>query len=137
MGIGNLGNNTFIRKWRWTISTEFDGHLFPETFVRVSQKPEVKNLFSDNICSVTFYEIGTEIFKNFYGSWIPYACDSYKHKVGIGWLKLYDGCGCLLETWTMSGLKIIEFDDMYVGEQLDLKVNLEYKTATWKSKSAF
>lgn len=58
--------------------------------------------------------------------------DGYK---GVGELKLYDGCGGLLETWTLNGLRPTEINFGYLDyssvEECDVEIAWKYDSVVY------
>jgi hypothetical protein len=111
MGLGALGSSTCIkRKFRWSLTglDKDDNIVIPEIFVKVTKRPTLQieeteiNYLSKKTwipgkaewesMYVTIWDIDTE-------KWEAFPLENIDSLL----LKLWDGCGSLLETWELSG----------------------------------
>lgn len=127
-------NTIFKRKWRWTFQgvDKNNNPVFPEHFVKMSHRPAFPYKavgdvngghleFEPGEVSITQYHTMYEEkgearrkFEEIYGR---------EKEVVAGRVKLYDGCGDLLEQWdflevkmTLNPLSEIDDDDHIVAE---------------------
>lgn len=127
MGLGLLGSSEvrFIRKWRYTIEFHHDSKIIVEPrFVKVEKRPALC-VPSERELSVIYY--GVEATESDNISIVGKVEDVTAH------LKLYDGCGCPLEQWDLSGIKIVKFE--FDGYQLN--INLSYNVCMYKNLTIF
>lgn len=143
----------FKRKFRFTIEGDLPGGKLEQTFVKVAARPQIdieeteinflanktwvprKTLWEE--MTVTVFEGGTE---NTFKTIMPSVCESGgdyppQEKLGTFKVKLYDGCGCLLETWELHDAFIpkIRFGELdYSSSEIaDFELQIRYKTITY------
>lgn len=167
IGALGFKNIIFKRKFRYTfIITNICGnasHFVPESFVRVAARPnldidEVEINFlnaktwipgkaSWQTINVTYYDVATTGNKPLF-DWLASVYNftdpinlqmgsSRNDYAATGILKLWDGCGALLETWILNDLwpKSINFGDLdYASSDMcDIELTLRYSSVIYQS----
>lgn len=149
----------FKRKFRWTLEGTLDGKRFDPLFVKVAARPTFDieeteiNFLNDktwipgksSFDSITFtvFEIGrhSEFLAALADALSPEnaveAADGKKCDLK---LCLYDGCGQMLESWSMkdswvTNLKFGELD-YSSSDETDLEIQVRYKGVVYKSETA-
>jgi hypothetical protein len=167
MGIGNLGfsNLIFKRKFRFTFELEgiCGSQKVPKHYVKVAARP---NLNVDEVevnflnattwipgkakwetMPVTYIDVATAEMASLY-NWLASVynfTDPIKLQMGsqrkdytaTGILKLWDGCGQLLETWTMEDVwpTSVNFGelDYSSSEEVTIELTLRYSNVKYKN----
>jgi len=141
---------TFKRKYRWTIQAELPGGKIEEMFVKVSARPswepsgEHQNIPGKTewkSIAFTAYEMDATDKDRFWNVVESNHCvcmlDCPTEKLGNYTLKLYDGCGCLIESWLLKDAYIYLINFMEYSESssepIDIELNVNYKNAEWKN----
>jgi len=129
MDLGMLGQVRFIRKYRWTITAELPLFKIPETFIRLSKRPiedaggitstfyDVIDIFSKikGFETLGLSSTGLVLDKSKYNKTNNYWLKKNQSKFyGTVDLKLYDGCGVMMETWHLDGayVKGVAFSEL-------------------------
>lgn len=139
MGIGTIGSNMVIkRKFRWTLEWE-DAKSYkliaPESFVRVTARPnmtfeETEILHGSSKhwipgksgweeMTVTYLDTTHDEGGALFLYWVAQqyqrgSSQPVKIDPALATLRLYDGCGCLMETWLLENAIVtgIRFGDL-------------------------
>jgi len=141
----------FKRKFRWTISGQLNDCVLTETFCKVSTRPSLVNKDEEkkedwipgkqkeDSISVTLYdptndkveEIGV-IFREFYDDENKETFELKEGVFGTFELKLYDGCGTIMETWTLNDavMSALNFGD-FNGNDFNIEITIKYHWQTW------
>ena len=150
MGIGELSGIKYTRKWRWLVEVkdEQGNEVLSPQFVKVHSRPVLPDLEETEInflsaktwipgksaydhVTVTYYGADSSMSESLY----DLACRTpEKHTV---YLKLYDGVGVLLETWTLENASLStinwgDLDEASVGD-LDLECTWIYSEVKYDS----
>lgn len=137
MGIGSIGTSEirFIRKWRWTFSasSEYDGQTIEtqEAFVGISGRPTPCGTIT-----CTYFDIGnnndlTPMFS--IASHAYKAFDNEKQHPINGTLKLYDGCGVLMESWDMElFMTAVNFAELDHSSTSTVDLEITYRVGQFK-----
>lgn len=162
LGIGKIGDSTPIirRKHRWTISGEFPNHSIPEAFVKVTSRPQLrieeeeiaKNVWIPgktkwDTITTTHYEVSEEHSSELFGMLSTFwegveNTDEYDpekdtEKHGTITLKMYDGCGSLLERWDLLQVcpKAINFGDLDFSsnDEVVLEITWAFQEARYEN----
>ena len=166
MGIGELGNPRTIikRKFRWTLEFDADNFYVPPSFVKLASRPNI-NIEETEInylnaktwipgkatwetINVTYYDVAGSENVDLW-SWLatvynfldrgnnPTQASMRSDYAAIGTLKLYDGCGKDLETWTLEDCwpQAVNFGglDMASSDDVNIEVTLRYSNAIFKN----
>lgn len=156
MGIGNLGfsNLVFKRKFRFTFELQdiCGGQSVPKHFVKVAARPqididEVELNFLNAVTwlpgkarwqtmNVTYIDVASQEMAPLY-NWLASVYNftdpvnlemgsQRKDYTATGVLKLYDGCGQLLERWTMMDMwpTSINFGDLDYSSSDEVTIEL-------------
>jgi len=165
MGIGNLGfsNLVFKRKFRYTLEIEdiCDGKTVPRHYVKVASRPNLSveeteiNFLNakrwipgkaswENI-TVTYIDVADQAMQPLY-DWLATVYDftdpvqlNQGHMAtdyaGTAILRLWDGCGAIIETWTMGDCwpTAINFGDLDYSssEEATIELTLRYSEVTY------
>ena len=120
-GLFQQPNIRFVNKIRWTFQgwDQNGKEVFPEAFVKVSARPawgfvgEADEEGKAKLSSVP----GELTITQFFGDWQDYNNgkeDFEKHngfEVKSAQLRLYDGCGIVIEDWSLSEVLMLLFKD--------------------------
>lgn len=125
MGLGMLGQEIrFIRKFRWFMSGRFGSIEIPAMQIKLSGRPSI-DAENNHYITTTIFEESKQLYeiaathsllnqKSEYKKTSNYWIKKNQSKVfGEIDLMLYDGCGCLLETWKLNGVLL---SDVNFGE---------------------
>ena len=167
MGIGSLGGShlVFKRKFRWTFAVKNDCFTVPENFVKVASRPNlsveetqidylngrtwIPGKGSWETMEVTYYDVATNANAGLF-KWLATVYDftdpvclaqasQRRDYAGQGTLKLFDGCGSLLETWILDDMwpTAINFGelDYSSSDTCDITLTLRYAAVTYKGTS--
>jgi hypothetical protein len=142
MGIGVLGilgqEIRFIRKFRWVMSGKFGSIEFPETFIKLREKPEnnrfVVTFFEGqkHVCEVLSHQLCLMNQNKISNHWIKK--NKSKTFEGEVDLKLYDGCAFLLETYKLNGVvwKSVNFEQLdYTSSYTTIESEWNYASYEW------
>ena len=141
---------TFKRKYRWTVEANFPSGHWEETFVKVSARPNLKieEIEIVNEAGEKFFVPGKQEWEDITFSYfdIPgekstLICNACKAgDSGNIKLRLYDGCGQLLEIWEFSDAiakdvlfmdpEFIEVTVKYANVRYTPQKNYSYSEAT-------
>lgn len=167
MGIGELGfsNLIFKRKFRYTFQLQdiCGGLSVPEYYVKTAARPNLEveeteinflnaktwipGKASWQTMNVTYLDVATSDAAPLY-SWLasiynftnPVTLEQgsmRKDYTATGILKIFDGCGQLLETWTMKNMfpTSIDFGDMdYSSSEIcEIVLTMRYSDVTYVS----
>jgi hypothetical protein len=145
MDLGLDRNVTCIkRKFRWLVRGMRGDEMLFEHFVRVTSRPNLKieetSLEKDGkTCWIPGKAEWEAIYFTLYG-----ISDQEAETVSDGLrvadrveLSLLDGCGCLLELWTLKGLETLhckKITDYAPPEEFsDLEINLKYEEVNYEN----
>lgn len=166
MGLGKLGDPSIIykRKFRWTFKIEkvCNNTTVDDSFVKLAARPnltieetEINRLnakgwipgkASWETITITYYDVAT-IENAGLWKWLASVydfTDPVKLKMGSmrrdyaarGVLKLYDGCGALIETWVLDDMwpQAINFGelDYSSSEEVNIELTLRYSQVTYR-----
>jgi hypothetical protein len=139
MGLGKLGSThiQFINKFRWTFEADFDDIKVAPIYTKIKSRPINAEKELDFIKSIdfvpgpkepetittTFYGVSTDTendkLANFYEiikKCFDFTDPTVKKAACLGTIKLslFDGVGCLLESWTLTEAwpKSLTFGDL-------------------------
>lgn len=167
MGLGKLGDAslTFKRKFRWTFRVEnvCGGLTLEDSYVKLASRPnlsidetEINRLHGKGFLpgkgtwetiTVTYYDVATLDNKVLW-TWLASVynfTDPVKLQMGskrsdyagTGVLKLFDGCGQIIEEWTLTDLwpQAIKFGDLDYSssEELNIELTLRFSQVAYKS----
>jgi hypothetical protein len=167
MGIGRLGfsNLVFKRKFRYTFQLQgiCGGGTVPEHYVKVAARPNLEieetelnflnaktwipGKASWQTMSVTYLDVATADAAPLY-SWLasvynftnPITLEQGSRRsdyTGTGILRLFDGCGQLLETWVMGDMfpTSIDFGDVdYSSSDIcEIALTMRYSNVFYQS----
>lgn len=138
-------NTVYKRKFRWTIEGKFPGGEIEQHFVKVAARPElsieevelngVKFPASQKWQSVTVtsYDQPKQMYSALTESYFEVPKECPAEKKGTVTLRLYDGCGWLLESWELNGAyfskaSFIEYDTD------DVELTIQYDSAKYTAK---
>jgi hypothetical protein len=168
MGIGNLGfsNLIFKRKFRFTFELQdiCGNQSVPKHYVKVAARPnlnveEVEVNFLNattwipgkakwETMTVTYIDVATAEMASLY-NWLASVYNftdpiqlqmgsQRKDYTATGILKLWDGCGQLLETWTMKDVwpTNVNFGelDYSSSEEVTIELTLRYSDVKYKNE---
>lgn len=147
----------FKRKFRWTLEGETNKGKFEPFFVKVQARPtpdieetEINYLSSktwvpgkQNWERITVTSFGMDNSNDFWKTIVDVLHNEVEQgecppeKYGSYTLKLYDGCGCLIESWVMSEAYIskIAFGelDFSSSEETTVEFDISYKKVVYKN----
>lgn len=164
MGIGKLGRPDIIikRKFRWAIRFVTPLGEIPYHYVKLSARPQLDieeteiNFLNATTwipakgkwqpLSVTYIDTNAADMKPLY-SWITSIHDfqdsvNLKNTEKSGWnsraeLEMYDGCGTLMEQWTLYScwIQSINFGDLDYSstEEATIELQIRYSEVNYKS----
>jgi hypothetical protein len=164
MGIGELGDPKIIikRKFRWTLEIETPVGQIPRHYVKVASRPNLEideteiNFLNATTwipgkgkwqpLSVTYIDVSTDKMKPMY-DWIASLYDitdhvNLKNTEKSGWdataiLKMYDGCGTLIESWALGSCwpQSINFGDVDYSssDEATIELSLRYSSVIYLS----
>lgn len=167
MGIGNLGFNhtIFKRKFRYTFQlTNICGSgVVPEHYVKLASRPNLSieeteiNFLNGKFfipgkatwetITVTYIDVASLDSKPLY-DWLAsvydytdptllYMGSTARLYSGVGIIKLLDGCGTTLETWTLEGVwpTAVNFGDLDYSssEEATIELTLRYHNVSYQS----
>lgn len=152
-------NLVFKRKFRWTLDINTNcGYHIPQQLVKVAGRPNISIEETEihflngkmyipgkatwETITVTFYDVGhyqqgvgglyswlTAVY-NFTNPVTLQQSSSIQGYSATGVLNLYDGCGTVMETWTLSNMfpQTINFGDLDYSssEEVTIEVTLRY-----------
>jgi len=146
-----LGQLSIKKKFRWTFEakTASGDIAFPESFVKISHRPDFPySLVADENGGHKEYNPGNFVISQFFtfyedgidpcdgvGEFAKFLATTLIDHTETGNLRLYDGCGTVIEHWELEGVKIkllhqdcIDYasDDTIVDWKIDYK-KCEYK----------
>ena len=147
-------NIVFKRKFRWTIEGETPTGKLEPLFVKVAARPQLDIEETEiNFLSAKTWIPGKQSWQEM--TVIAWETDkihwdalqSTMHNLDEGecppekhskfTLHLYDGCGCLLESWELSEAFIskIRFDELdhSASEQVDVELTMRYNKVVYKN----
>ena len=148
MGLGLLGdpNIVFRRKFRYTISGNFPSGVLPESFVKISSRPsldqagEITTTFYETDKAQSIYEliVAQCMLPPFeYTKTNNYWLKKRQNKrFGDITLKMYDGCGVILEEWHCDGVTVrsVNFGDLdYSSSETTVEIDWKYKSCSYKN----
>lgn len=127
-------NTVFKRKFRYTLEGTLPGGTLEPTWVKIACRPphpDVTTGGTSEQCHFTVYEMELssdfwKIIQNSVHENCPYAPED---KLGTFVLKMYDGCGQLLETHTLGEAYIssLVWGDDYSTEYLTFEFDVRYR----------
>jgi hypothetical protein len=144
----------FKRKFRWTVEADLPGGKIEPMFVKVNARPtpdieetEInflngktwlpKDGWQDMTISTWDLDAKEDFWKVIYPSLIAEG-ECSPENYGKFKVCLYDGCGCMLESWTLEDAYIsnVNFSELdhSSSECVDIEMNIRYKKATYKSE---
>ena len=142
MGVGQVGigdpNVIFKRKFRWTLQITppggcGSGQASPPYFVKLAARPSIQfeetevHFMNDKIYIPSVYDFSKSSSRTMSSKRSGY-CASVA-------LKMYDGCGTVMETWTLGDAwpQAMNFGDLDMGssEIADIQVTLRYSMVTY------
>jgi len=143
----------FKRKFRWVFEGETTKAKFEPLFVKVAARPqlEIEETEINFLASKTWvpgkqWEKMTvtawDVKQDFWDTIMPLLVEEGKEptpeQLGTFKLGLYDGCGCLIESWmleeaTISGIRFGELD-YSSSETCDIEFDVKYKKVTYKNE---
>jgi hypothetical protein len=153
MGIGKLGDSNVVikRKFRWTLEINTTDGTIPEHYVKTASRPqldidEVQIEFLNSVSwipgrgkwgqiDVTYIDVAHKDMKPLY-DWILsiYNFNSLDQSEKEGWsataiLKMYDGCGTTIETWTLFSVfpTNINFGDLSYDDSSEMNISLSLR----------
>jgi hypothetical protein len=137
----------FKKKFRWTFEAKSKEGVvtFPQSFVKLNARPAFPySMVADELFAIDFEWIPNSIiltqFFTFYDNALEFSKALYEFlsKVNIqetnsGLLNLYDGCGNIIEQWSLSDVVIkMEMDDSNIeGEEVILNWSISYQKCEW------
>ena len=162
MGIGQLGqpDKIFKRKFRYTFTIDTPCGPIPEWFVKTASRPqldieETELNFLNGVTwipgkgkwqplSVTYVDVSDQLQQPLY-NWLVAVYDFIHPELlhqtekpgwnGTGTLRMFDGCGNLIETWIMRSMwpQSINFGDLdYANsEEATIELSLRYSEVEW------
>ena len=121
----------FKRKFRWTVEGRNNNEVvFPETFVKLSHHPScpIAAVGDENGGHMEFVpgELHFDVIGAMFDTKLE--ADESFHKLSrasettIGFLKLYDGCGSIVNQWQYEGVKL----DLIAAQEYDDGYDLAY-----------
>lgn len=146
----------FRRKFRWTIEGETPSGKFAEMFVKVNSRPTIEeteiNFLSAktwipgkqhwNQMTITTYELDnkSEFWKSI-ASCVHEDGECPPEKYAKLKLNLYDGVGCLIESWDITDAYIFRANfvelDHTSSEIVDVELDIRYKNVVYKNGREF
>jgi hypothetical protein len=108
-------NTVYKRKFRWTIEGKFPGGEIEQHFIKVAARPEltIEEVELTGIkfpasqkwqsIAVTSYDTPKQMYSALAESYFETPNECPTEKKGTVTLRLYDGCGWLLESWELNG----------------------------------
>lgn len=166
MGLIGNANMTFKRKFRWTFSVSgFCGNVrntIPEYFVKVASRPnfeieesEINHLNAKmwlpgkatwQTMEVTYYDVADSNMQSLW-SWLatmynftdPIKLNQAEKRDwdATGTLNMFDGCGTLLESWTLSHMfpTNVNFGDLdyQSSDPAEISLTLRYSDVLYRS----
>lgn len=143
----SFGSFPVKRKYRWTFEAfAVDGTVtFPQSFVKVSNRPAFPYMMIGDENGgheeylpgdlritqfFTFYDGEGEAFEAFNEFLSKTAFDA----TSTGVLRLYDGCGTLVEEWQMEGvtIKFLSHDFLdYSSDEIIADWEIKYQKSEW------
>lgn len=162
MGIGQIGKPGVIvkRKFRWTLAIDTPSGSIPAYYCKLASRPnlsieptEINYLNSTQWLpgkarwepiSVTYIDVAVSSMQPLW-SWITSIYDfnsnSYRMSEKAGWnatatLRMLDGCGSTLETWTLGSVfpESIDFGDLDYSssEEATIELSLRYSEVNYQ-----
>lgn len=152
MGLGALGQTQikFIHKVRWTFEGQFGEHKLDPIFVKLHARPNIEEVSfisegqtenkSQNTITTSIFDFNDKNCENLW-SVLQYFYhfdgkpDKKDVALGVGMLKLWNGCGEQLESWALDGLwpSSINFGDLDFSssDSFDVEITWVYQTCKY------
>lgn len=125
MRLGKLGGSTVHigRKWRWAIEfLKGEEKLVEAEFVKVSHRPD-----GSKRLTVTYYDLVPDAFKIENKNLWEGDANQYSAS-----LKLYGGCGEILEEHTLFDVSILGVQESLFGDDF-VEISFSYENIAYKS----